>query len=179
MKKKNEATLLTTTLRKLRDAHACTSRYTFLREALGAKYGDTKPINLLRILETNGLSDALWAMQATVQNCDTVARLMAADFAARVLPIWRKKYPKDDRPAKAIKAARDFAHGKITREKLAAAWDAADAARDAAAEAAWAAADAAREAAAAARADADAAEEAENKRQAAIFVSYLLESNNL
>jgi hypothetical protein len=31
----------------------------------------------------------------------------------------------------------------------------------------------------AARADADAAAEAENKRQAAIFVSYLLESNNL
>jgi hypothetical protein len=148
MKKNPEAMLLTTTLRKLRDAHACTSRYTFLREALGAKYGDTKPINLLHILETNGLSDALWAMQATVQNHDTVARLMAADFAARILPIWRKKYPKDDRPAKAIKATRDFALGKITREKLDAARDAALAARD-----------------------------AENKRQAAIFVSYLLESN--
>jgi len=169
MKKKNEATLLTTTLCKLRDAHACTSRYTFLREALGAKYGDTKPINLLRILETNGLSDALWAMQATVQNCDTVARLMAADFASHVLPLWRKKYPKDDRPAKAIKAARDFAHGTITSEKLdaarAAAWAAArDAARNAAGAAAWAAG--------AARAAG-----AENKRQAAIFVSYLLESN--
>ena len=169
MKKNPEAMLLTTTLRKLRDAHACTSRYTFLREALGAKYGDTKPINLLRILETNGLSDALWAMQATVQNCDTVARLMAADFAARVLPIWRKKYPKDDRPAKAIKAARDFAHGKITREKLAAARDAPGAAAGAAArDAADAAWDAAR-----------AAADAENKRQAAIFVSYLLESNTL
>ena len=162
MKKNPEAMLLTTTLRKLRDAHACTSRYTFLREALGAKYGDTKSINMLHILETNGLSDALWAMQATVQNCDTVARLMAADFAARVLPIWRKKYPNDDRPAKAIKAARDFARGKITREKLDAAWDAAGAATGAAARAtAWAAAD------------------AENKRQAAIFVSYLLESNTL
>jgi len=172
MKKNPEAMLLTTTLRKLRDAHACTSRYTFLREALGAKYGDTKPINLLRILETNGLSDALWVMQATVQNCDTVARLMAADFAARVLPIWRKKYPKDDRPAKAIKAARDFAHGKITREKLAAA-------RDAARTAAWAAGDAAWDAWAAAGAAGRDAADAENKRQAAIFVSYLLESNTL
>jgi len=194
MKKNPEAMLLTTTLRKLRDAHACTSRYTFLREALGAKYGDTKPINLLRILETNGLSDALWVMQATVQNCDTVARLMAADFAARVLPIWRKKYPKDDRPAKAIKAARDFAHGKITREKLAAARDAAwdapgaaagawaaawAAARDAARAAAWAAGDAAGAAAWAAGDAARAAADAENKRQAAIFVSYLLESNTL
>jgi len=164
MKKKPEAMILTTTLRLLRNAHACTSRYTFLREALGPKYGDDKPINLLAILKTNGLDDALWALQATAQNCDMVARLMAADFAARVLPIWAKKYPKVDRPAKAIKAAKDFARGKITREELAAAGDAAraaagDAARAAARAAAWAAARA-----------------AEKNRQKAIFVSYLLES---
>jgi hypothetical protein len=152
MKKKPEAIILTTTLRLLRNAHACTPRYTFLREALGPKYGDNKPINLLAILKTNGLDDALWALQATAQNCNMVARLVAADFAARVLPIWAKKYPKDDRPAKAIKAAKDFARGKITREELAAAGAAA---RDAAWDAAWA---------------------AEKNRQIAIFVSYLLES---
>jgi hypothetical protein len=200
MKKKPEAIILTTTLRLLRNAHACTSRYTFLREALGPKYGDNKPINLLAILKTNGLDDALWALQATAQNCNMVARLVAADFAARVLPIWAKKYPKDDRPAKAIKAAKDFARGKITREELAAAgaaardaaWDAAwDAARAAAVAAAWAAArDAARDAAwdAAWAAARDAARDAawdaawaaawaaEKNRQIAIFVSYLLES---
>jgi hypothetical protein len=144
MKKKPEAMILTTTLRLLRNAHACTSRYTFLREALGPKYGDNKPINLLAILKTNGLDDALWALQATAQNCDMVARLMAADFAARVLPIWAKKYPKDDRPAKAIKATRDFARGKITSEELAAARDAVwDAMRDATRDATRDAADAA------------------------------------
>ena len=204
MKKKPEAMILTTTLRLLHNAHACTPRYKFLREALGPKYGDDKPINLLAILKTNGLDDALWALQATAQNCDMVARLMAADFAARVLPIWKKMYPKDDRPAKAIKATRDFARGKITCEELdaagAAAWDAAGAAAgDAAWDAAWAAAgDAARAAAraaawaaawAAARAAAGdaagdaagaaagaAARAAEKNRQKAIFVSYLLES---
>jgi hypothetical protein len=200
MKKKPEAMILTTTLRLLRNAHACTSRYTFLREALGPKYGDDKPINLLAILKTNGLDDALWALQATAQNCDMVARLMAADFAARVLPIWAKKYPKVDRPAKAIKAAKDFARGKITREELAAAgaaaraaaWAAAraaagdaagDAAWDAAGDAAWAATRAAAWAAAGAAARAAAwaavwaaAGAAEKNRQKAIFVSYLLES---
>ena len=168
MKTKPEAMILTTTLRLLRNAHACTPRYTFLREALGSKYGDNKPINLLAILKTNGLDDALWALQATAQNCDMVARLMAADFAESVLPIWAKKYPKDDRPAKAIKAARDFARGKITHAELAAAWDAAGTA-------AWdAAGTAARDGAGTAARDA--ARDAEKNRQQAIFFSYLLES---
>ena len=121
MKKKSEALPLTTTLRKLRAAGACTSRYTLLREALGKKYGDNKPINLLRILETNGIDDALWALRATEQNGNVAARLMAADFAARSLPLWKKYAPKDDRPAKAIKAARDFAQGRITTDQLSAA----------------------------------------------------------
>ena len=73
------------------------------------------------------------------------ARLFAADCAERVLPIYEKEYPDDDRPRKAIQAARDYANGKITKDKLAAAWDAAraaawDAARAAARDAAWAAA---------------------------------------
>ena len=161
MKKKPEAMILTTTLRLLRNAHACTPRYTFLRETLGSQYGDNKPINLLAILKTNGLDDALWALQATAQNCDMVARLMDADFAESVLPIWAKKYPKDDRPAKAIKAARDFARGKITRQELDAARDAArdaagDAARAAAGDAAW-----------------DAAWNAAQLKQREIFIIYL------
>jgi len=69
-------------------------------------------------------------------------RLAAADIAKRVLPIFYKVHPKDNRPALAIQAARDFALGKISR---AAAADAAAAAR--------AAADAARAAAAAADAE--------------------------
>jgi hypothetical protein len=189
MKKKPEAMILTTTLRLLRNAHACTPRYMFLRDALGPKYGDNKPINLLAILEINGLDDALWALQATAQNCDMVARLTASDFAARILPFWKKMYPKDDRPEKAIKAARDFARGKITSEELVAARDAAqDAEWDATRDAAWVTAWVARVAWVVARVAWDAAwvarvaqavwdaGDAEKNRQQAIFVSYLLES---
>jgi len=69
-------------------------------------------------------------------------RHFAADCAERVLPIFEKKHPKDDRPCRAIKAARDFADGKIDAAARAAAWNAAwDAARaaawDAAGDAAW------------------------------------------
>jgi hypothetical protein len=63
-------------------------------------------------------------------------RLAAADMAERVLPIFCKIRPHDNRPAQAIKATRDFAFGKIK----AAAWAAA---RAAARDAAWAAARAA------------------------------------
>ena len=158
---------LTTTFRKLRSTGACSQRYRFLRGALkGVK--DDDPINLLTILETNGLDDALWALKATVENCDQVARLMAADFAETALPIWRKYYPEDKRPELAIQAARDFALGRITTQERAAAWAAAGAAAWADAEAAagataWAAAGAAARAAAraaawaAAEADAEAA----------------------
>ena len=118
---------LTTTFNLLRKARACSSRYRFLRKSL-KDVKDDEPINLLTILETNGLDDALWALCATVENCDKVDRLMAADFAEQVLPIWQK-YSQDKRPELAIKAARDFAEGHITRVEL-----------DAARAAAWAAA---------------------------------------
>ena len=76
---------------------------------------------------------------------ERTARLFACDCAARVLPIYEKKYPKDDRPRNAIEAARKYAKGEITRPEVD---TAAVAARAAAAEAAWAAAMAAARAAA-------------------------------
>ncbi|MBE3067691.1 MAG: hypothetical protein IMZ73_09750 [Chloroflexi bacterium] len=39
--------------------------------------------------------------------------LWAADCAERVLPYFEEKYPKDDRPRKAIKAARAWTRGEI------------------------------------------------------------------
>jgi len=125
---------LTTTLYSLRKHHACESRYWHLVGALGTKWGDKEPINLLAILKHNGIEDCLWALCATDQNCDMVARLMAADFAEAVLPIYERSYPGDNRPRAAIQVARDYAHGRIGE----AAWAAAGAAsREAAREAAW------------------------------------------
>ena len=69
-------------------------------------------------------------------NVERELRLLACDFAERILPIFERKYQKDKRPRIAIKTARRFADGKATREELTAAWAAAGAA-------AWAAAGAA------------------------------------
>jgi hypothetical protein len=84
--------------------------------------------------------------------CDKkMLRLFGADCAERVLPIFLKVLPNDDRPAKAIQAARDFANGKIDDAAGLSAWAAAwDAAEDAAEDAAWYAAQAAGAAAGAA-----------------------------
>ena len=159
---------LTTTFKLLRKAASSIRkpRYEFLRKALSREgYGYDTPINLLTILETNGLDDALWALSATAENCEKVARLMAADFAEQVLPIW-KKYSDDTRPELAIKAARDFANGLITNQERAAAGAAAwDAAWAAARDTAWAAA---RDAGAARLAEGYARE-----KQKEIFISYL------
>ena len=115
----NERTRLTTTLNRLKSAGACTGRYKHLVRALGGvSFNHDEPINLLRILEINGVEDCLWALCATAENCDRIARLMAADFAEAVLPVYERDYPNDGRPRAAIAAARAHARGEIA----AAAW---------------------------------------------------------
>ncbi len=72
---------------------------------------------------------------------ETTARLFAADCAERVLPIFERQHPDDNRPRKCIEAARAYARGEIDAAARAAAWAAAW-------DAAWAAAGAAARAAA-------------------------------
>jgi len=68
-----------------------------------------------------------------------IARLFACDCAERVLPLFEARFPDDKRPRNAIETARRFVNRVTARDRLAAAWDAAQAA----AWAAWAAARAA------------------------------------
>ena len=110
--------------------HAPQTGVLWLAEGRGASDGDGSKTAFAqaRLVKKIGILD------------EVSMRLAAADIAERVLPLFLKHRPNDDRPAKAIQAARDFAHGKID----AAAWAAASVA---ASDAAWdAARDAAREA---------------------------------
>lgn len=64
---------------------------------------------------------------------EQTARLFACDCVERVLPIFEKCYPNDQRPRQAITITRLFAEGKATQEELDVAWVAAwDVARAAA-----------------------------------------------
>ena len=124
---------LTTTLALLKEKGACTDGYRKLLKSLPAKWADDKPINLLRVLKSNGVQDMCWCFRATVEDSTIPRVLIVADFAQSVLKYFTAKYPNDDRPAKAIQAARDFAAGKISLQDCknaayAAAYDAYDAA---------------------------------------------------
>jgi hypothetical protein len=143
--------MLTTTLALLKSANACTERYRHLCKALGGvtAWGADTPIPLLKILDTNGLYDALWALSAVPEHeqplRDRLARIFACDCAERVLPIFEREFPNDARPRTAIAVARRFAAGDATEAERAAARDAARDAAGAAAgaaagDAAWAAA---------------------------------------
>ena len=169
-----------TTLNKIKSYSPCENGWKKLLNHLGKTEADDEVLELRTIFESNGLNDTIWAMRA-VDGKDKEIRLFAADCAEFVLPIFEKEYPNDDRPRKAIQAARDYANGLMSREQLAAA-DAADAARaaawDAARDAAWAAWDAARDAAwdaagAAARDAAGAARAAAGEQIKSILLKYI------
>jgi hypothetical protein len=151
-----------TTLNKIRSKSPCTSGWTKLLKHLGKVQADDVELDLLTVLESNGLDDALWCLRA-VDGFEKEKRLLAVAFAKEVQHLMQ-----DPRSLAALDVAERFASGEATQEELelasadayaaadaAAAW-AAYAAADAAA--AWAAADAAAAWAAAwAADDADAA----------------------
>ena len=139
----SEPVMPTTSFRLLHDAGACKERYRFLAKALGGikAYGVNTPITLLQILNINGFDDALWALRAC-DDAETFSRLLACDYAEHVLHIFEAKYPDDDKPRKAIEVSRRYARGEATDAELSAAWNAAGDVG-----AAWNAAEAARDAA--------------------------------
>jgi hypothetical protein len=149
---------MTTTLNKIKAHSPCADGWNKLLNNLGKTQADDEPLSIATIIEYNGTRDAVCTLRA-VEGKDKEIRLFAADCAESVLHIYENKYPNDDRPRKAIQAARDYANGVIGKDELDAAWDAAwaacaawDAARAAgsaeraAGAAEWAARDAARDA---------------------------------
>ena len=144
--------MLHTTFRKAKEAKACIESYKKMAKAVGGikKYGLDTPIPLDRILEVCGLNDTLWTLGIVLEPADREIRLFVCDCFERVLPLFEKKYPDDNRPRQAIETARKFANGQANKVELdaadAAAWaaarDAALAARDVG-DVAWAVAGAA------------------------------------
>ena len=138
---------LTTTLARIRACSPCTSGWKTLLAHTGPDFDPDAEINLLTILESNGATDMIWCLRATIQDSKRIASQLAIEFADQALPIFEQRRPGDIRPRAAIQAARDYLAGRISVEALrgarcAAANAAADAA-NAAADAAYAAANAA------------------------------------
>src|SRR6185369_13509776 len=132
----------------------CSEGWEKLLRSLNKKKADDEPLSIVKILDSNGLDDALWCLRA-VSGHDREIRLFAVWCARQVEHLME-----DERSKNALTVAERFANGEATTKELdaasaaasaaarAAAWDAARAAAwDAARAAAW---DAARDAARAA-----------------------------
>ena len=153
--------MITTTLADIRKLPFGQDNWKELLKGLGVSRANKKPLPLERILEINGIDDALEALYA-VQGHDVAIRLFARYCARYSLDVFERVYPDDKRPREAIETAERFARGEATNEERATAW----AAVDAALEAAWVAANTANAAANAAWAG-DAAWAAEDAARAA------------
>lgn len=149
---------MNTTLNRIRSHNPCITGWEKLLKGLGKTEADDEPLALTRILDINGLDDAIWALRAV--DDQTQVRRYAVWCARQVQHLMT-----DPRSLAALDVADRHAEGQATDEELAAALaaaaaarDAAEAARGAAGAATWAAAKgAARDAAVAAAAAARAA----------------------
>ena len=117
-----------TTLNEIRKHNPCRDGWIKLLKHLNKTNPDDEPLNLLTILNSNGLDDTLWCLRALPKCHDRDIRLLVCDL---VQPAMKFANDTDERPQKAIKAAREFAKGLISVAELnaarAAAWAAADA----------------------------------------------------
>lgn len=138
--------MLTTTLNRIRAHHPCKVGWEKLLTGLDKTTPDDEPLPFSRIVEINGIDDALWCCRAEPQH-DREWRLFAVWCARQVQHLVT-----DPRSVAAIDVAERHARGEATDEELAtardAAWDAdldlaATAAREPAWEAAWVAGEAA------------------------------------
>ena len=158
--------MLTTTFNLLRKHDACKDRYTVLRKALKGRK-DNEPITLVEILDSNGIADALWALQAVpdkqADERDKLARLYACWCVRQVWHLLT-----DGRSRAAVAVSERYAVGDATQDELSAAYAAAASAY-AAGDAAYAAAYAALARARSADAAYTAARAAARDAQAAMF----------
>jgi len=138
--------MICTTLNRIRAQAPCNGGWHKLLAGLGKAQADDDPLPYARIVEINGLDDALWACCAEPQYAREW-RLFAVWCARQSL-----QYTDDWRVVAAVNIAERYAHGMATEAAAAAAWSAAAAAARAAWEAAETAAEAAAEATSAAEA---------------------------
>ena len=116
-----------TTLNKIRAFQPCEEGWKKLLKHLNKTKADDEQLSIITILDSNGLSDALWCLRA-VEGYDKEIRLFAVWCARRVQHMMT-----DPRSIAAIDVAERYAFGQATDDDLRKARDAAeDAAEDAA-----------------------------------------------
>ena len=121
----------TTTLNEIRACKPCEDGWQKLLKHLGKTKADDDPLEILTVLESNGLDDALWCLR--VPSLERLSRHFQAWCAEQCLHLFEAERPKDNRVRHQIEVIRNDAASAAERAAARAA------ARDAAWDAAWAA----------------------------------------
>jgi len=103
-----------TTLNIIKSHRPCKPGWDELLNSLNKETPDDEPLDLMHILESNGIKDAVWTLRCFdyLDYC-----LFLADVAERALFIYETKGV-SDAPRKAIQAIRDYKVGLITKDDL-------------------------------------------------------------
>lgn len=86
---------LETTLKLLQKCRPCMAGMVTLKASLPKDYPADKPINLLHILESNGLAHFFWAWRATIKKESFIKRLILADIVESSIDNFNKQFPND------------------------------------------------------------------------------------
>src|SRR5574337_420951 len=112
---------LITTLNNILEFSPCSEGLDKFLKYVGRDFPKDKEINLLTILESNGIDHFFWCFKTLKNNKKEefkILSLICADIAESTISIFESKYPKDNRPKKAIEAIRLFVDEKISLNKL-------------------------------------------------------------
>ena len=103
---------ITTTLNRIREHGPCEPGWRKLLTGLGKTHADDEPLSFARIVEINGLDDALWCCRAEPQ--------YAKEW--RLFAVWCARQVEHLNPDPRVKAAIDtaerYAHGDATDSEL-------------------------------------------------------------
>jgi len=111
--------MITTTLNRIRAHGPCKDGWEKLLTGLGKTQADDEPLPYAKIVEINGIDDALWCCRAEPQH--------AKEW--RLFAVWRARQVQhlmpDPRSIAALDVAERHANRQASDTELAAAWDAA------------------------------------------------------
>lgn len=100
-----------TTLREIREKQPCTSGWKTLITALGDGQGLDGELSFEKILETNGISDAIWCLRTL--DFESFC-LFLADVAELAIPLIPPETVNNSNLSECISKAREFKAGKLS-----------------------------------------------------------------
>lgn len=103
-----------TTLSDIKSFNPCESGWKKLLAGLDKTKADDEPLSYSKILEINGIADAIWSLRTSRK----LAQAYAIACAESVLPIFETRRPGDMRVRECIEATKGYIVGVVSLDEL-------------------------------------------------------------